>query len=737
MPKVPTYDNFQTSVSASPRPTYNAPSLGGAAQIAQREFKVDRVDAGLGMRQAGRDITQWADGQQQRQDAAYNLQLKAEKEAAQQVDEIRVMDAVNRAKEKQYDLTYGQGGYSLQKGINALEREGGQDLANEFTNKFQKNIDDISGTLGNDNQRMLFQKHAIPMRTELYGSAEKHIANEFTRYQGSVYDGTVVNAQRQIAINYTDVSKGGAIEQGVSAIEAATRGAARLEGKSQVEADGKVRKAVSNAHVLALETALEKNDASFADGYLKKFGGQMDVDDVLKIQGKITKDMDLRTADSVASRAVATTLPKMFNGDGDRAFNILIGTESNGQQFGKDGKPLTSSAGAIGIAQVMPKTGPEAAKLAGLPWDEDRYKNDPEYNRAIGKAYFGQQLKALDGNLAHAYAAYNAGPGAMQKALTRSNARPGSDWLTFLPAETQAYVKKNMGEYESGGGKFSTPTLADVHSQIRTALGPDAKPAVLQAALTRGTQQFEDVTKAKKAQEDEGVANAQQALLQNGGKWGDLPAKIRNSVPPGKVDDVMNFGVRISKGNDVTDWGLYYKLSTDGVLLKNTNLMALRDKLSETEFKHLTGAQVKLNEPTADSYTNLQSAHDVLKGYMKQAGVNPNPKATDKSENEKVGMLTSKFQERLTAREKIEGGKLNPTQINEEAAKLFKPAEVNGTFWNTAKPAGLIGGTDPVKVPKVEREKIVAALTRAGRAADDSTIEDMYRRSLQIPTRTK
>lgn len=737
MPKVPTYDNFQTSVSASPRPTYNAPSLGGSAQIAQRNVTVDRVDAGLGLRQAGRDITQWADGQQQRQDAAYNLQLKAEKEAAQQVDEIRVMDAVNRAKERQYDLTYGQGGYSLQKGINALEREGGVDLANEFTTKFQKHIDDISGTLGNDNQRLMFQKHAIPMRTEIYGSAEKHIAGEFTRYQSSVYEGTVVNAQRQIAINYNDVSKGGAIEQGVSAIEAAARATARLEGKSQIEADGKVRKAVSSAHVLALETALEKNDAAFADGYLKKFGGQMEADDVLKVQGKITKDLDLRTADSVASRAVAATLPKMFNTDGDRAFNILIGTESRGQQFGKDGKPLTSSAGAIGIAQVMPKTGPEAAKLAGLPWDEDRYKNDSEYNRAIGKAYFGQQLKAFDGNLAHAYAAYNAGPGATQKAITRAGGREGGDWLAFLPAETQAYVKKNMGEYESGGGKFSAPTLVEVHAQVRTALGPNAKPAVLQAALTRATQQFEDVTKAKKSQEDEYVANAQQALLQNGGKWGDLPAKIRNAVPPGKIDDVMNFGVRISKGNDVTDWGLYYKLTTDQTLLKNTNLMALRDKLAETEFKQLTGVQVKLNEPNSDSYTNLQSAHDVLKGYMKQAGVNPNPKVENKAENEKVGMLTSKFQERLTAREKIEGGKLNPTQINEEAAKLFKPAEIAGTFWNTTKPAGLIGGTDPVKVPKVERDKIVAALTRAGRAADDAVIEDMYRRSLQIPTRTK
>ncbi len=39
--------------------------------------------------------------------------------------------------------------------------------------------------------------------------------------------------------------------------------------------------------------------------------------------------------------------------------------------------------GAVGIAQIMKDTGPEAAEAAGLPWDEVRWKNDPAYNFCI------------------------------------------------------------------------------------------------------------------------------------------------------------------------------------------------------------------------------------------------------------------------------------------------------------------------------------------------------------------
>lgn len=133
--------------------------------------------------------------------------------------------------------------------------------------------------------------------------------------------------------------------------------------------------------------------------------------------------------------------------EGGSIFERMIGAESGGNHFTASGGVTTSPKGAIGIAQVMPGTAPEAARLAGLQWDENRYRNDPAYNRALGEAYYNKQLQDF-GDPRMAVAAYNAGPGAVRAAVAK-----GGDWLSRLPAETQGYVAKVMG----GGLPSSAP----------------------------------------------------------------------------------------------------------------------------------------------------------------------------------------------------------------------------------------------------------------------------------------
>jgi hypothetical protein len=146
-----------------------------------------------------------------------------------------------------------------------------------------------------------------------------------------------------------------------------------------------------------------------------------------------------------------TAQPKRFapggGARGSDTFDRMIGVESGGQQFDRSGKPLTSPAGAIGIAQVMPNTAPEAARLAGLPFDDNRYRNDPEYNRALGKAYYEKQLADF-GDERLAAAAYNAGPDAVRRAL-RDGGPDG--WINRVPRETQNYVNNIFGGASAAG----------------------------------------------------------------------------------------------------------------------------------------------------------------------------------------------------------------------------------------------------------------------------------------------
>lgn len=156
---------------------------------------------------------------------------------------------------------------------------------------------------------------------------------------------------------------------------------------------------------------------------------------------------------------------KTQGADPRTVFANMLKQESNNRQFGPDGKPLTSSAGAIGIAQVMPGTAPIAAKMAGLPFDPMKYRNDPEYNKTLGQAYYNAQVQKFGDPFAAA-AAYNAGPGRVDSAIKKQDAtgRPYSD---FLPAETANY----MAKVGAGGQPVAAPQPQGA------AVAPAAAPA--------------------------------------------------------------------------------------------------------------------------------------------------------------------------------------------------------------------------------------------------------------------
>lgn len=109
----------------------------------------------------------------------------------------------------------------------------------------------------------------------------------------------------------------------------------------------------------------------------------------------------------------------MAAGDGlDQLQQIVQGVihaESRGRQTDANGNTLTSSSGALGVMQLMPST---AAQFGVDP-------NDEQQNIAGGTAYLTQLFQKY-GNWFDALAAYNWGPGNVDKAMGSGGSYPAS-----------------------------------------------------------------------------------------------------------------------------------------------------------------------------------------------------------------------------------------------------------------------------------------------------------------------
>lgn len=208
----------------------------------------------------------------------------------------------------------------------------------------------------------------------------------------------------------------------------------------------------------------------------------------------ITDDQgNIRAVPKEAGGSFDTPAPSMgAPGQGGNTFARMIKQESGGKQFDRNGRPLTSSAGAIGIAQIMPKTAPEAARLAGLPYDKNRLENDKDYNLALGEAYYKKQLADFGGDERLAAAAYNAGPGAVRRAL----AKGGPDgWINNVPRETRNYVAA-----VTGGGTRQTATAGTGEPPI-IIKGSGAK----NKASTEGERRFGTISRQMRTNLKEAV----------------------------------------------------------------------------------------------------------------------------------------------------------------------------------------------------------------------------------------
>lgn len=278
MPRVPTYDNFQTRPGLQPQVEARVPN---APDVAGRQM----AQMGQAVQDLGGEVGR----------IALDMQ--------QQANQVKINDAMNKAVQAQLRLTFDPAeGYTHLRGDAALTRPDGKALPNEFDEKLGKSLDEIEGTLGNEAQKTAFRQQAGQLRAQFQGKVTAHMAKEFGDYQISVQDGTIATARDQMALAWGDA---GAVQQATNAIKAAVAEKGRLQGWSAQQVEASMREVLSPGHASVVASAVDAGKLDYAREYFKQVGAELTPQARLQLTKVLDAgDFEARTQDA-ADRLLA------------------------------------------------------------------------------------------------------------------------------------------------------------------------------------------------------------------------------------------------------------------------------------------------------------------------------------------------------------------------------------------------------------------------------------------------
>jgi|GEM_PF-1676301 soluble lytic murein transglycosylase len=664
---------------------------------------------------------------------------------AEEADQARFLEARNATQTKINTALFDpRAGYFQKQGAAAFEPGAdGTSPGASALNDLRTSVNDTANGLGNARQKRLYLEWANQSLTHVGGQIQQHEGQQFRVFQRGVGLAALDTNKQTMGLNYNNPAL---LQSGIDGIYAAADKLAKLEGYPAEYGKAQGQKAASEALLGAANSALAQGDHASAVNILHDYSAHLDTNDMLGLYQKISQADDARAALVAANATMGAAGNVLQSNEFDRFANITFNSESGGKHFDKNGGPLTSEKGAVGIGQILPGTAEEWAKKAGIPWRPDIFNRaktgdaatDAEtvgYHKAVSVTGLNSLLQQYHGNTDLAWAAYNAGPGAVREAQAKA-VKEGGFWLGYMPAETQNYVAKNRAALAAGEGRNTAPTLAELQRQAVNKLGPAATPNAVKLVTAHVADQFEVQQKAVKQRSDEAVAEAYRQVLA-GVKFADLPLDVQSNLAafaPEKADDVKGFSEKLAKNPDYETtsrgWETYYKLMSNRELLRSVNLLTFRPELGDSEFKQLAERQNTQAAPGTKT-TAVRGAGDILNQFMREAGIDPTPKDGDRDGAIKVGKIWSAYDQRVTEFEGRAGHKASTRELEQIAGKMFTQVGVKGLLWDSSKPAVLVDAArDRLVTPEVDRAQIVAALRELhpGREVTEQEITAWYLR---------
>lgn len=537
-------------------------------------------------------------------------------------DENAAKDADNAFANWARERMYGEGGFLTLEGRNAVDGRA------KFEEEAEAKRREFGASLKPGAARM-YQRASQARLQSMGQQAIVHQANERKEWFRETSDARMTGFANDALANPALAKK--SIAAGV--MELQSRG--ELEGWAPEKLAAERAKYVSGAHGGIVAGLIDQNPIA-ADQYLKDNKDAILPGDALKLRGMLEAPLRSARTDEWLQNAIGG-LPTNSDFAAPQTGSMLAAMIPITVKSESAGNPnAVSPKGARGLMQVMPATGRDPG--FGIRPSNGSQADDVRF----GQDYLAKMMERYNNDPAKAWAAYNAGPGTLDKSIKEN----GSNWLSAMPKETRDYVAKNiraLGGGQAGGaaGRGSTAWLSDLYKKADAIKNGEDREAAY-AAIDRWYNRQQRALGASRQQVVDDLEKRMIADPSFDPKT--LPVSTQQVIGMSGMNALQNYhDAKLSEGKVKTDLVTMDSLLNEAALdpegFAKKDLMPFRSKLSDSDYMELRGKQRSAAADTAKALREGKVYADALsvsREFYSAAGIKAgNSKSAQAEDNRK------------------------------------------------------------------------------------------------------